>query len=344
MVAMFCGWLQCEQEDVVAFLREENRVLKAQLAGRRLRFDDSERRRLAELGHCLGRRLLADVATIVTPDTILRWHRELVACKWTYGGGRGRSRGLQARIRALVVRMATENPTWGYTRIQGALKNVRHQVGRSTIARILKAAGIPPSRERPMTWRTFLRAHWPVLLAADFFTTEVWTHRGLLTYYTAFVIELHSRRVHVLGSTPHPDEAFVVQAFRGLAGDSDVLCAGRVLICDRDPKWSGAMEELLRAVGVRVVRTPASAPNCNAHAERFIRSIKTECLDRVVPLGERHLRHLVREFVDHYHTERNHQGIGNELIERPLVQRTGGPVRRRRRVGGVLNYYYRSAA
>ena len=104
------------------------------------------------------------------------------------------------------------------------------------------------------------------------------------------------------------------------------------------------MEELLRAVGVRVVRIPASAPNCNAYAERFIRSIKTECLDRVVPLGERHLCHLVREFVDHYHRERNHQGIGNELIERPLVQRTGGPVRRRWRVGGVLNYYYRSAA
>ena len=160
MVAMLCGWLQREQENVFAFLREENRVLKAQLEGRRLRLDDSERRRLAELGHRLGRRVLADVATIVTPDTILRWHRELVARKWTYGGGRGRPRGLRARIRALVVRMATENPTWGYTRIQGALKNVGHQVGRSTIARILKEAGIPPSRERPMTWRSIGRHSW----------------------------------------------------------------------------------------------------------------------------------------------------------------------------------------
>jgi putative transposase len=344
VVTMLCRWLLREQEDAIAFLREENRVLKARLEGRRLRLDDSERRRLAELGHRLGRRMLADVASIVTPDTILRWHRELVARKWTYGGGRGRPRGLQARIRVLVVRMATENPTWGYTRIQGALKNVGHQVGRSTVARILKTAGIPPSRERPMTWRTFMRAHWPALLAADFFTTEVWTHRGLLTYYTAFVIELHSRRVHVLGTTTHPDNAFVVQALRGLAGDSDILRAGRFLICDRDPKWSGAVEELLRTVGVRVVRTPASAPNCNAHAERFIRSIKAECLDRVVPLGERHFRHLVREFIDHYRAERNHQGIGNELIERPPDRRTGGPVRRRQRVGGTLSYYYRSAA
>jgi transposase InsO family protein len=132
-----------------------------------------------------------------------------------------------------------------------------------------------------------------------FFTTEVWTHRGLLTYYTAFIIELHSRRVHVLGTSTHPDNAFVMQALRGVAGDSDIFRAGRFLICDHDPKWSRAVEELLRTVGVRVVRTPASAPNCNAHAERFIRSIKTECLDRVVPLGEWHLRHLLREFIDH---------------------------------------------
>jgi hypothetical protein len=142
-----------------------------------------------------------------------------------------------------------------------------------------------------MTWRVFIRAHWPALLAADFFTTEVWTAGGLMTYYTAFVIELHSRRVHVLGLTRHPDDAFVVQAFRRLATDGDVLRFGRFLMCDRDPKWSGAMEALLRTVGVRVVRTQAAAPNCNAHdAERFVRSIKTECLDRIIPLGEWHLR------------------------------------------------------
>jgi transposase InsO family protein len=345
VAAMLCGWLQREQADVIAFLREENRVLKARLEGHCLRLTDDERRRLATLGHRVGRRLLAQVATLVTPDTILRWHRELVAQKWTYGGGRGSRAGLQARIRALVVRMATENPTWGYTRIQGALKNLGHQVGRSTIARILKAAGIPPSRQRPMAWRTFVRAHWPALVAADFFTTEVWTVRGLVTYYTAFVIELHSRRVRVLGSTPHPDEAFVLQTLRGLTGSvDDVLRDGRILICDRDPKWSRRMEDLLATAGVRVFRTPAAAPNCNAHAERFVRSIKEECLNRIVPLGERHLRRLLREFVEHYHGERNHQGLGNELIDRPPIQRTTGPVRRRQRAGGILGYYYRSAA
>ena len=224
------------------------------------------------------------------------------------------------------------------------MKNLGHQDSRSTIARILKAAGVPPSRERPMTWRVFLRAHWPALLAADFFTTEVWTPGGLVTYYTAFVIELQSSRVHALGSTRYPNDGFVVQAFRGLAADGNVLRSGGILICDRDPKWSGAMEAPLRTVGVRVVRTPAAAPNCNALAERFVRSIKTECLDPVIPVGEWHLRCLVREFVEHYHHERNHQGIGNELIERSPARRRSGPVRRRQRVGGILSYYYRSAA
>jgi transposase len=158
LIAALGGWLHGEQADVIAFLREENRVLKARLAGQRLRFEDGERRRLAELGHRLGRRVLAQVATVVTPDTILRWHRELVARKWTYRAGRGRPAGLQAHLRALVIRMATENPTWGYTRIQGALKNLGHRVGRSAIARILRAAGIPPGRHRPTSWRTFLQA------------------------------------------------------------------------------------------------------------------------------------------------------------------------------------------
>ena len=209
-----------------------------------------------------------------------------------------------------MVRMATDNPSWGYTRIQGALKNLGHRVARSTIAKILKEQGIPPSRERPMTWRTFLRAHWRALSAADFFTTEVWTVRGLVTYYTVFVIELHSRRVHVLGSTPHPDEAFVVQTMRHLTDDVDgVLRGDRLLICDRDRKWSAAVERFLATAGVRVIRTPFLAPNCNAHAERFVRSIKEECLNRVIPLGERHLRRTLAEFVAHYHGERNHQGL-----------------------------------
>jgi transposase InsO family protein len=232
----------------------------------------------------------------------------------------------------------------GYTRIQGALKNLGHHVARSTIANILRAEGLPPRRERSTAWNTFLRAHWPAVVAADFFTTEVWTARGLVTYYAVFVIELHSRRVRIGGTTRCPDTAFVLQAMRELTDVVDgVLGPGRLLICDRDPKWSRAVEAFLDHEGVRIIRIPPRAPNCNAYAERFVRSIKQECLDRVILLGERHLRRVVAEFVAHYHAERNHQGLGNELIEplgRPNVV---GPVRRRQRMGGMLNYYYRAA-
>ena len=309
-----------------------------------MKLTDHERRRLAVLGARLGRQILVEVATIVTPDTILRWHRMLIARKWTYQTRRRGRPGVLAEIRRLAVRMATENPSWGYTRIQGALKNLGHRVARSTIATILKQHGIPPSNERPTSWRTFLRAHWGALVAADFFTTEVWTLRGLVTYYTVFVIELQSRRVHILGSTPHPNEAFMLQIARQFTDPTDRVAAGpRVLICDRDQKWSTAVRHLLETSGVRVIQTPFRAPNCNAHAERFVRSIKEECLNRVIPLGEGHFRRTLAEFVAHYHRERNHQGLGNELIDGDPDALTPAPVRRRQRIGGLLSFYHRAA-
>ena len=183
--------------------------------------------------------------------------------------------------------MARENPTWGYRRIQGALKNIGHRVARSTIAKTLKAHGISPVPDRPLFWRTFLAAHLGETAAADFFTTEVWTRRGLITYYTLFIIELRSRRVHLAGSTPNPDEAFMLQVARNVTDAVDGFLLGqRLLICDRDAKWSAEFRRLLAAVGIRVVQTPHQAPNCNAHAERFVHSIREECLDRVVLLGE----------------------------------------------------------
>jgi putative transposase len=200
---------------------EENRVLKEQVKGRRLRLTDDQRRRLAAKGRRLGRRVLRQVATIVTPDTILRWHRHLIARKWTFTPKRpGRPRVMK-EISALILRMATENPQWGYTRIQGALKNLGHDVARSTVPKVLKDNGIPPAPGRPSCWRTFLRAHWGQIAGADFFTSEVWTPRGLVTYYTLFVIDLRSRRVHVAGSTPTPNARFMAQAARRLTDAVD---------------------------------------------------------------------------------------------------------------------------
>jgi transposase InsO family protein len=240
--------------------------------------------------------------------------------------------------------MADENPTWGYTRIVGALKNVGHRVSRSTIARMLKAHGVPPVPERPTSWQTFLRAHWGAIAGADFFTTEVWTWRGLVTYYTVFAIDLASRRVRILGSTPFPNDLFMGQVVRTLivAGEGSVM-GHRALICDRDAKWSGAVRAHLTEAGIRIVQTPYQAPNANAYAERFVRSIKQECLSRMIPLGEGHLRRSLTEYVEHYHRERNHQGLENALIDDRTHPPTGKPIRRRSRLGGLLNYYERAA-
>src|SRR3989449_5631149 len=178
------------------------------------------------------------VVTIVTPDTILRWHRRLIAQKWTFAPKRPGRPGTMREIASLIVRMATGNPAWGYSRIQGALKNLDHRVARSTVAKVLKHNGIPPAQGRPSSWRTFLRAHCGAIAGADFFTTEVWTPRGLLTYYTLFVIDLRSRRVHVVGSTPNPDAGFMAQAARSLTDAvGGVLSVQLGLILDPEGKW-----------------------------------------------------------------------------------------------------------
>jgi transposase InsO family protein len=344
LLVSLAGWINRYQQHVIEYLVAENRVLREQLKGHRLRLKDEQRCRLAAKGHQLGRRLLSRVATIVTPDTILRWHRRLIAKKWSYPRKRpGRPRTMK-NIARLIVRMATENPTWGYSRIQGALKNLDHRVARSTIARVLKDQGVPPVPDRPTSWRTFLRASWGKIAAADFFTTEVWTARGLVTYYTLFVLDLCTRRVHVAGSTPHPDEAFMTQAARGLTDAVDgFLVEYRGLICDRDTKWMDGFRRAIEDAGVRIVQTPIRAPNANAYAERFVRSIREECLDRVILFGERRLRHVVDEFVAHYHGERNHQGLGNRLIAPQSGQNLGTHVRCRERLGGLLRYYHRAA-
>src|SRR5215467_5852344 len=201
VLGVLTGWLERREREAIAYLIEENRLLRRQLGTRRPRLTDDDRRRLAARAYRVGRAALREMATIATPDTLLRWHRQLIARKWTYYRQPGR-RGVLREIRRLVVRMAEENPTWGYTRIQGAVKNVGHRVGRSTIRRILKAAGLPPVSQRSTSWQTFLRAHWGAIAGADFFTTEVWTWKGLVTYYTVFVIDLASCRVQILGSTP----------------------------------------------------------------------------------------------------------------------------------------------
>jgi transposase InsO family protein len=348
VVLLFAGWVNRQQQAVIDFLLEENRVLRAAHGSRRVRLTDDQRRRLAVKGKVLGRRRLAAIAGIVTPDTILRWYRTLVAKK--YDGSHARRPGrprTKADLVALVVRMAQENPTWGYSRILGGLKGLGHEVGRSTIKAILKEHGIEPAPERgaKMPWKAFLSAHWDALAAADFFTVEVLTLRGLVPYVVFFVMKLKTRRVAIAGISRQPDETWMTQIARNLTATGDGFLSGmQQVILDRDPLYTVGFRRLLRDSGVTPVVLPARSPNLNAFAERFVESVKSECSDRLVLLGERHLRAAVAEFVHHYHEERPHQGLGNALIAPETTMTGTGQVKCRQRLGGLLKFYYREAA
>ncbi len=337
------GWVNRHQQDVIAYLLEENRVLKKQFKGRSLRLTDDQRRRLAAKAKRLGRQVLNKVATIVTPDTIMRWHRRLIALKWTYVAKRVGRPGLMKTIAALIVRMAKGNSGWGYCRIKGELKGLGHRVARSTIANVLKENGIKPAPERPTSWRSFLNAHWGQIAGIDFFTTEVWTSLGLKTYYVLFLIDLKTRRAHVAGITTNPDEAFMAQVARNLTDPIDgFIRAHRFLICDRDTKFTAQFKRILGDAGIDVVLTPRQAPNCNAYAERFVLSMKSECLDKTILFGEASLHRAIREYVIHYHAERAHQGLENDRIECDPPMEVGR-IQRSERLGGLLKYYYRAA-
>jgi putative transposase len=349
VLLMFSGWVHRHQLDVIEYLQEENRVLKARLRGKRLRFTDAERCRLARKAQALGRKVLRELDTLATPDTLLRWYRQLVALKWTYSRrpGPGRPRVMKTIV-DLVLRMAIDNPSWGYTRIQGALANLGHQVGRGTIANILKDNGIDPAPQRDghTRWSTFLNAHWECLTATDFLSVEVFTFKGLITYYLLFFIDIASRKVHVAGITPHPDTAWMTQIARNATDTHDgFLRDKRYLIMDRDTRYSDAFRGIITRAGTDVVRLPPRSPNLNAFAERFVRSIKEKCLNQMIFVGRASLQHAVTHYLTHYHSERNHQGLGNRFpIPSRLMNNPGLPVKRRERLGGMLSYYHREAA
>ena len=314
---------------------------------KRLRFSDDQRRRLAAKGHALGRRVLREFEPIVTPDPILRWHRELIARKYDGSAKRGPGRPpIPKDIRELAVRMASENESWGYTRIVGELSKLGHLVSRSTVRRILKESGIGPSPERlpHMPWSKFLKAHWEAIAAANFFTVEVWTRVGLVRYLVFFVVDLSTRRVEIAGIAPVPIGLWMRQVARTLIDDVNGFLKGkRFLIHDRDPLYTRGFHEILGYAGVGPVRLPSKSPNLNAYAERFVLSIKSECLDRMVMFGEGHLRRAIASYMEHYHLERCHQGIGNRVID-GVPELASGPVARSERLGGILSHYYRKAA
>ena len=248
-------------------------------------------------------------------------------------------------IETLIVRMARQNP-WGYLRIQGALANLGHRVARTTIANVLARHGIDPAPERKTTWKQFMQQHWELIAAADFFTVELWRPVGLVRYHVLFVMELSTRRVHIAGIIDQPYGQWMEQVARNLTdGFEGFLLGKRYLIVDRDPLFTKAFADILASAGVERVRLPPRSPNLNAHAERFVLSIKSECLSRLILFTEAQLRRAVASYAAHYHRERNHQGLGNRLIDaRGLAANTDGAIECRTRLGGLLCYYRRKAA
>ena len=334
---------------IALYLLEENRILRQQLGTKKLRLTNEQRWRLAVLGKALGRKLLQQWACVVTPDTILRWYRTLIAAKWDYSDRHGPGRPpVIMLLRRLVVRMALENPLWGYDRIEGEIRKLGHRIAPTTIRNILKANGIVPSPERRnrTTWRQFLSSNWDCLAAADFFTVEVWTWRGLVTYYVLFVMELSTRRVSIAGMTRNPATRWMMQMAKHLTDPIDGFLLGkRFLIVDRDTKYCEAFHHLLETSGVTPVRLPARSPNLNAYAERFVRSIKEECLGKLILFSEQSLRYAIDQYVEHYHDERPHQGTGNRRIVLREAEAAPAPAAEcQTRLGGLLRSYERMAA
>lgn len=331
-------------------MKLENRVLREKLGDGRLLLNDDQRKRLAVKGKVLGRKRLGELGSLFTPDTILRWHRKLVATKWDYSD-RPKKQGrptIETGAVQLILRLAKENPLWGYDRIAGAMANLGQRVSDQTVGNVLKDNGIEPApnRKQSPSWTTFLKAHWETLAATDFTNVEVWTPRGLVTFSLLFVMELKTRRVHFAGITDVGDNGASMRQFaKNMTDCVDGFLLGKThLIMDNDTRFSEAFTSILVDQGIESVRIAPATPNMNAYMERFMRSIKEECLNRMIFFGESSLRKAVTEYLIHYHEERNHQGLGNQLIvpfEKPPD--ISKPIETTERLGGMLKSYRRAA-
>jgi putative transposase len=323
------------KEFEILLLRHELAVLRRQ-AGRP-RLTRADRALFAALSRALPRTAWANLG--VKPDTLLRWHRQLVARRWTYAHRKPGRPPLKRSLRELILRLASENPHWGYKRIVGELKGLGISVSATSVRKVLLEAGLQPAPERTRSsWRGFLRAQAASVLACDFLTVE---SAFLQRIYVLFFISLATRRIEYVACSANPDGRWVAQQARNLVmqlGDEQPF---RLLVHDRDAKFCHAFDEVFRSEGLKVIRTPIRAPNANAHAERWVRTLRADCLDRILILGRRHLEHVLRIYRRHYNEHRPHRALRLQPPDRRDARPVNATDRLRRRdlLGGLIHEY-----
>ena len=313
---------------------------------RRILLNHHQRIRLAAKAKQLTRRLLEETSVLFTPDTVLGWYRRLIAQK--HDGSKncknpGRPK-ISQEITNLVIRFKQENPRWGYTRIRDYLMYLGHKIGETTVKNIVIENGYDPEPDltRKTTWKEFLRSHWNVLAACDFFSVELFVRGKLIRYLVLFALDLATRKVEILGVHAQPNGPWMEQIARNVSGENGFLAGKKYLIHDRDPLYTDKFDSMLKAAGVDPVKLPPRSPNLNAHAERFVRSVTEECLDHLILSSEEQLRYVLGEYLKYYHHERIHQGL-NKIIE-PQQEGCQGEIICIERLGGLLRSYHRKAA
>ena len=350
LLMMLAGWINRQQQEAINYLMEENKILKHELlkatGKKRVILNKAQKRRLGILAKRVGRKMLFDISCVFAPDTLLKWFNKLAGQK--YNGLKNRSKFGRPRItdelKQLIINMAKKHEHLGCRMLHGYLKYLGYKVSPATISRVLREHGIEPCPDRPekTTWTEFIKAHWDSLVAIDFFNVEVLTLGGIVRYMVLFCIDYKTRKVEILGVTPQAYGDWMKQMARNMTDPFDGFCKDkRFVVMDRDPLFTKKFREILDSSGVKPVRITTVSPNLNPFAERWVRSIKSESLSKMIIFGEKHLRYCIDQYLIHYHTARPHTGLNHDMIDpQPLGN---GKIVCHERLGGLLKSWRRAA-